>query len=130
MRDEKLGIALVKRACPACGSPEDAEIIMNTRLTKHHANEVESLNGKTIGYLDKPCKSCNDLMSKGFLLIGCVSSLTDDLNNPYRSGHQWVITNEAAKRMFSEETITKGVAFIDVEDAKKLGFPINLQNEN
>jgi hypothetical protein len=130
MKENVLGVALVKRACPACGALEDGEIVMNTVLTKNNADKVNELNGKAIGYMDKPCKNCSELIEKGFLLIGCIESLSDDPTNPYRSGHQWVITNEAAERMFDKEMLKRGVAFIDVEVAKQLGFPIEINNEN
>jgi hypothetical protein len=125
--DNKLGVALVKRACPLCGGTQDAEIVMNTRLTQGAASKVEELHGKTIGMLDGPCDSCKDLMSKGFLLIGVVEAKTEDVKNPYRSGNQWVVSNEAAQRMFPEDYLKKGAAFVDIHDAVKMGLPdVNL----
>ena len=125
MDKKTFGVALVKEACPLCGALQDGPIVMNTRLTEGYAKKVEDLNGKVIGYSDKPCETCADLMTKGFLLIGVDEEKSQgDMENPYRSGHQWVITNEAAERMFDEQARTKGAAYIDIKMASQLGFPI------
>lgn len=123
-----LGIALVKEACPLCGHLEDGPIIMNTRLTEGRAKAVEDLNGKVIGFMEKPCKDCQDLMSKGYLLIGVVEDKSEkDMKNPYRSGNKWVVTHDFADRLFNGEPGTKGAAYIDVQAALKIGLPdVNL----
>lgn len=121
MSDNKLGVALVKEACPLCGKTEDGPIIMNTRLTNKMARKVEELHGQVIGYMDKPCKECQEYMSKGFLLIGVIDEKTEDKTNPYRSGNIWVIKHEAAEKMFNDTS--KGAAFIDVKAAEQIGLP-------
>lgn len=124
-RDE-IGVALVKEACPVCGKLQDGPIVMNTKLSEYRAREVEEMNGKCIGYSKEPCEECKDLMSKGFLVIGYVESKTNFDENPpnfYRSGNQWVVKPESALRMFGEENCKKGVLFLSVEAADKMGFP-------
>ena len=126
MSETKLGVALVKEACPICGKLQDGPIVMNTILSEYRAKQVEEMNGKTIGYSKEPCDECKDLMSKGFLVIGYVESKTDFDEKPinfYRSGNQWVIKPESAVRMFGEEHCQKGVLFLSVEAADKMGFP-------
>lgn len=131
MKDDKtLGVALAKEACPACGALVDGPILMNTKLTKKAAEKTESLHGKVIGYLDKPCDSCQDLMSKGFLLIGVDMDKTDDETNPYRSGHQWVITHEAVEKVFKDVDTKYGFAFISTNVARHAGLPINKIKNN
>lgn len=126
MKDKTLGVALVKEACPLCGRLQDGPILMNTRLTEMLAEAVEDLNGKVIGYSDEPCATCTDLMTQGFLLIGIDEDKSkDDMENPYRSGQQWVISNEAAESMFDATVLTKGAAFIDTKMAEALGFPLS-----
>lgn len=125
MKEEnKLGVALAKEACPACGALVDGPILMNNKLTKKEAEKVEDLHGKVIGYLDEPCDSCQDLMSQGFLLLGVDMSKTTDETNPYRSGHQWVITHEAVDKLFNNINTDLGYAFISTDIAKKIGLPI------
>lgn len=121
MKGNNLGVALCKEACPLCGKLEDGPILLNTRLTPGEAKKVESLHGQTIGYMDKPCSECQDMMSKGFLLIGVDEEKTEDRKNPYRTGHQWVITHEAAKQLFNNSG-DKGVAFLDIKAAKQIGL--------
>jgi len=120
--DIKFPVALAKEACPLCGKLEDGPIIIGTRGVKKSNNELEdSVHGKCIGYMKEPCSECKEMMKQGFLLIGVVGAKTDDIKNPYRSGNIWVVRNEAAKEMFGD--ISKGAAFIDVVEAKNLGFP-------
>lgn len=120
---DTVGVALVKEACPLCGALTDGPIIMNTRLTKHNADNVKAMHGQTIGYSDKPCKECRDIMSKAFLIIGVVEAKTDDYKNPYRSGNKWGVRKEAALEMFGEESYKKGVCFMDVHTADQIGLP-------
>lgn len=112
---------MTKLGCPLCAKPIDGDIIMNTRLTKSMAEKVEELDGQVIGISNEPCDECKDLMSKGFLLIAIDPEKTDDLSNPWRTGRQWFIKNEAAERMFGD--ISKGAGFIPEDIAKEMGFP-------
>lgn len=123
-KEQKLGVALAKEACPACGALVDGPILMNTKLTKKAAEETESLHGKVIGYLEKPCDHCEELMSKGFLLIGVDMEKTEDETNPYRSGHQWVVTEEAVDKIFSDINKDAGYAFISTHIARHIGLPV------
>ena len=127
--EDKLGVALAKEACPLCGASIDGPIFINTKLTVGAANQVKALHGKVIGIAKEPCEKCKEAMTKGFLLVGAVQAKTDNWNNPYRSGNQWIITHEAAARLIpDEEARKKGACFIDVLDAEKLGLPeVNLE---
>jgi len=127
-QDNKVGIALTKEACPACATLVDGPIMMNTKLTDKDAKEVEGLHGKVIGYLDKPCDNCQELMSKGFLLIGVDEDQTEDENNPYRSGNQWVIKEEIADKVFPDVSKELGYAFIGIKVAQAIGLPVKKFN--
>lgn len=123
MKDEStIGVALVKEACPLCGKVEDGPIILNTRLSVKRAKEVEKLHGQVIGYMDKPCKECQEYMTQGILLIGVIEEKTDDEKNPYRSGNIWVMKKEAFQRIFGSIP-EKGAAFLDIKAAKQIGLP-------
>lgn len=127
--DERtLEVALVKEACPLCGALIDGPIVMNTRLTPGEAKKVKALHGQTIGYAPKPCPECQDVMSKAILLIGVVEAKSPDMNNPYRSGNKWGVTEDFIRRTFSppelvEDVIKKRACFFPVEEAEKMGFP-------
>lgn len=124
--EDTFGVALVKEACPLCAKVEDGPIIINQMLTKPAADKVRELHGKTIGMMENPCKECQSMMEKGILLIGVVEELSDDPKNPYRSGNQWVVTEDFIRRTFgdiAEVVIKKGCSFFTVEAAKSLGFP-------
>ena len=123
MKNEILEVALVKEACPLCAALQDGPIVMNTRLTKNEAAKVKELHGKTIGYMDKPCDKCQKMMSVGILLIECDEEKTEDEKNPYRTGRQFVITEEAAQRIFNDDRIIKKRSgFITSEVTTMLGL--------
>ena len=124
--EEKFAVALAKEACPLCGKLSNGPIIMNTRLTRADANKVKEYHNEVIGFTKKPCEECQDMMTKGILLIGVIEAKTDDPKNPYRSGNRWVVRKEFIERIFSRETaekvITKGCCFFSAEAAVQLGF--------
>lgn len=123
-KEKVLGVALVKEACPLCGAAQDGPIVMNTRLGPQRAKDVEELHGKIVGYMDKPCGQCQALLDQGFLLIGVIEEKSDDPKNPWRSGHQWVVTHDYANRLFDGNPPKKGAAFIDIKIAKQIGLPV------
>lgn len=125
MSDDKIGTALMYKLCPLCGNKNKGAVVMNTKLTKKCANEVKSLHNKAVGIANKPCKECQDMMAKGFLLIGANMSKTTDKRNPYRTGHIWVIDSGEAKEIFGEENTKRGASFIELELAEEIGLPIN-----
>lgn len=122
-KEKKIGVALAKEACPSCGKLIDGPIIMNTRLTEHNARKVKELHGKAIEYLEEPCEECQKFMKMGFLIIGVVRSKSGEtIEDIYRSGNRWVIKTEKAHEMFGKEFCSKGLAFLDVNDAISIGL--------
>lgn len=117
---DKLGVALAKEACPLCGKTVDGPILMNKRLTKPEADKVKALHGQVIGFTDEPCAECKELMTKGILLIGIIEAKTDDMRNPYRSGHICVVSPDYIKRICKDENLCneilkKGATFMEKE---------------
>ena len=125
MSKDNIGVALVYELCPLCGNKDEGAVVMNTKLTKKYSDEVKSLHNKSVGIANKPCKECQSMMAKGFLLIGADVSKTTDERNPYRTGHIWVIDSGKAKEIFGEENTKFGASFIELEAAEKIGLPIN-----
>ena len=125
---KQLGVALTKELCPICTKELSGDIIMNTRLTKHNAKEVEKLHNQVIGWSKKPCDDCQEMQKKGFVLIGAVEAKTEDTTNPYRSGNVWCVKEEVADQLFAPHPRPKsGVAFIDVIVADQMKLPgVNL----
>jgi hypothetical protein len=122
--EDQLGIALVKEACRLCGGEVNDAIIMNRKLSKKNAKKVEELHGKVIGYAKEPCKDCKEAMTKGLLMIGVIEEKTEDEDNPWRSGHQWVIKKEKAEELFGENVAVQGAVFVDIKAAKQMGLPV------
>lgn len=125
MSEKHLSTALVKEACPLCGKQVEGPILIDTLLRERPNQKLEDLHGKCIGYKEEPCEECQSNMSKGFMLVGVVESKCGEKvpEDVYRSGNIWVIKEESAKQMFSEEFLKSGAAFIDVNIANDMGFP-------
>lgn len=51
-------VAMTYRMCPICGTKMDGEIIMNSKLTKKAAKQVEELDGKIVGISENVCDKC------------------------------------------------------------------------
>ena len=112
-------VALVKLLCPICGREADNEIIINSKLTKEVANEVEKLNGKAVGWANKCCDECAKHKDEVVYFIGIDSSKSDS-NNFYRTGQIVGIKREAEFLKQFEEYIRElkdGTKFCFIEEA-------------
>lgn len=122
MKENRLGVALVKRACKLCGNAYNAEIILNKLLSVDKAQKVEEMHGKVVGYMDEPCEKCKEYMEIGFLLIEVDEEKSIDHSNPYRTGRIFVITHEAAHRFFDSLKDSDKCAFVTSKAIEKLGI--------
>lgn len=126
MEENKLGIAIVKYVCPICGQiNEDASsIVMNTRLTKADAKKVEEMHNKVVGYSDKPCKECQKILDQdAFFVIGIDLEKSDDMKNPWRTGH--LVGIKKASEFYQhlpEEYKGKNALFMDYREIRQLGM--------
>lgn len=126
MSDSKLGVATVKYACPICGQVKEelSAIVMNTLLTESMAKKVEDMHDQVFGIAEKPCKECQSYIDQGaFFIIGVNSDKTEEMSNPYRSGHLVGIkkTSEFYKNL-PDEYKKKDAAFMDYREMQKLGM--------
>lgn len=124
---DNFGVALVKRRCPICSQDEDAELVMNTLLTKPKAEAVRQMHGKVIGMMDHPCQQCQDYMKLGVILVTVDKEKTTDMRNPYRTGGFFVVTDDMIRNIFRPQSIVdnileKRVSFIEHEAAVKIGL--------
>lgn len=129
--ENKIGVALVKRRCIVCGKDYDAEIVMNTHLIESKAKEVKSLHGEVVGWLDKPCEECQKLMKMGIMVIVYDKDKTSeppDITTIYRTGQQYVLTEDAVKRILEdkpediEEVLRKRIIVIDKDLVEEMGI--------
>lgn len=123
---DKLGVAIVKYICPICGeAKEDLQAIaLNSRLTRADARRVESMHNKVVGFSSEPCKECQSYIDQGaFFVIGIDSERTDDMKNPYRSGHLVGIKKSSEfYQHLPEEYKHKNAVYMDYREMKKLGM--------
>jgi len=124
MNKNNLEVALVKRACPVCGDLFDGELVLNSILTKKNAGEVKDLHGKTIGYLEEPCESCQKYMKQGIIVIGIIEDKTDDKTNPFRSGHFSVVKEGVLEKVFGKENIDSSYRVVFLEE--KIGLDLGI----
>lgn len=126
MEEKKLGTAIVKYVCPICGQiDEDASaIVMNTRLTKADTKKVEEMHNKVVGYSDKPCKECQKILDQdAFFVIGIDLEKSDDMKNPWRTGH--LVGIKKASEFYQhlpEEYKGKDAIFMDYREMEKFGM--------
>lgn len=99
----KIEVAMVHRVCPVCESrvEESSEIVLNSKLSEHYAKKVKDMHNKNIGYSKSICSTCKEKIGDGIYLVGIIENKTEDMHNPYRSGHVLGITLEAFNRTFN-----------------------------
>lgn len=120
-----MGVALTKRLCVICTKEETGEILINTKLSKHNAREVEKMNGQVVGYSEKPCKECREKMEKAFMFVIVDEQKTGaDKNNPWRTGEIYGVDKDLVTKMFNADALKNGFAFIDYKLATDLGLPV------
>lgn len=114
-----LEVAMIK--CYFCG--KDKGLVMNTRLTQKHAEEIKKMHGHAIDY--EPCDECKKLMKEGIMFISVKDG--ESGNNPYRTGKMCVIKDEAVKKFTSPEMFEQvkktRMAFIEDSIWDMLGLP-------
>lgn len=73
---------------------------------------------------DLPCIECQEAMKKGFLCIGVDLMSSESAEKAVRTGHRWIISVEAAKALYNDNTIERGAGLLDIKEAKQLGLPV------
>lgn len=136
-KKEKLGVALVKRACRVCQTTVDAEMVMNTNLTAKNAEKVEEMHGQVVGWIEGDlgmCPECAEQAKDGCFLITVDEEKTgDDVSNPWRTGRIFVIKDEAVKKAFgdrADDIIKHRACFIPDQVAQMFGLPMDYLNHN
>lgn len=128
MGNDNFGVALAKELCWICCKEVSWPIIMNKVLTPWHKKKVEEMNGKVIGFSDKPCEECLWIMKNAFIIIGFDEEKSDLKNLPegfYRTGHiVWVKKDIPLVTEFITEKIPgaleKGFCFMPEETMRQI----------
>lgn len=97
--------------CPLCGKDTNGLALVG-RL-KGDAKAPERMIDRDV------CNECSGHMKLGFLII---ESIEDD-RGTVCTGQRWVISTEAARRIFTEEIVKGGAARITPKDADAMGLP-------
>ena len=140
-KENNLGVALVKRACRVCQQTVDAEILMNTQLTKPRKENIEAMHGKIVGWIDSNplgmCPECMKAAKKGVFLITVDEEKTGaDVGNPWRTGGIFCLKEKAIKEIFGaipeelDRVLEKRAAFIPDKLARMIGLPMDYLDGN
>lgn len=99
--------------CPLCGK-ENGEIYLLGKLKGDaEAPRKACIRGGS------PCDKCSEYMRMGFLIIVCKDGSEKD---PYRTGQIYVVTLDAARRMFPSISENDRAAFVEESAALALGL--------
>lgn len=127
-KEDVIGVALVHYACPICGREidDDSAILMNQKLTKKAAKEVNELNGKCVGFSNKACNECASHKDECIYVIE-INKEQSTSTSPYRTGKYWGVVKNWALFIDHPELILEtdnGVkyCFMTEELTHKLGF--------
>ena len=127
-KEDVIGVALVHYACPICGREidDDSAILMNQKLTKKAAKEVNELNGKCVGFSNKACNECASHKDECIYVIE-INEEQSTSTSPYRTGKYWGVVKNWALFIDHPELILEtdnGVkyCFMTEELTHKLGF--------
>jgi hypothetical protein len=127
-KDDEIGVALIKEACPACTKEMDGPIIMNRMIGNKAANKrVNDMNGKVMQMADHFCNECEGYAKEGIIMITVDPEKTEDMNNPWRTGGFFVLSEDAIKRIFEnypklDEILKKRMTYIEHAAAQHLGL--------
>ncbi len=127
MNESNVGVALVKEVCRCCSKEMEGPIVLNTRLNPSSAKKVEDMHGKVVGFAPEPCDECKGYMEKGVILVSVDEKLTEDMDNPYRTGGFFVLKDEAIERIFNKDMADQIVhktrfGFIEHNTAVEIGL--------
>lgn len=127
-KEDIIGVALVHYACPICGREmdDDSAILMNQKLTKKTAKEVNELNGKCVGFSNKACNECASHKDECIYVIE-INEEQSTFTSPYRTGKYWGVVKNWALFIDHPELILEtdnGVkyCFMTKELTHKFGF--------
>lgn len=129
---DNLAVALTKTQCPYCAEIREGDIVMNTRLTKHCADQVNEVHGKVTSL--ETCSRYQEALDSGAVFLveidpekSVIKSANGDIqriapDGAYRTGRLWAITEVAYKQAFTLAIPPDRMVFIDPEVSEKLGF--------
>lgn len=127
-KEDIIGVALVHYACPICGREidDDSAILMNQKLTKKAAKEVNELNGKCVGFSNKACNECASHKDECIYVIE-INEEQSTSTSPYRTGKYWGVVKDFSLFVEHPEFILEtdnGVkyCFMTEELTHKFGF--------
>ena len=128
-KNNEIGVALVKEACPGCLTEMDGGLIMNRKIGNKAANKrLNDMNGKVVGIADHFCEECEEWSKKGIIIITVDEKKTDDISNPWRTGGFFVLKDDYIKKLMDESpallerTLKHRMCYMPHEVAEGIGL--------
>ncbi len=126
MKEDKQFTAIVYHCCPICGKKDDGEILIHMRF-----GDLSAVDGKNIGYSDKPCSECQKIFDAGAIAL-IVADQEKSGATPeelYRCGAVFGMSEDWVRRCLTgdilESVLKKRVLVMDYKDAKAIGLTVN-----
>lgn len=122
-KDNKF-VALTYKACPCCGKKDDdqSEILIHQRF-----GDLSEIDHKITGF-GNFCKECQEITTKAVACVVVDQSKSEDIQNPYRTGNIFGLSEEWANRALSgkmlADVLRKRMFFMDYKDAIEMGLPV------
>lgn len=123
----KHGVNPSVEICYICG--KDAGVILFGLLK----GDVEAPRKACINKV--PCAECKEWMTKGVICISVNPTLSQDKDDPWRSGGWIVLKDEAVERMFGHnksvlsDVLKHRVMFLEDDAWDELGLPARSPND-
>ena len=126
MLNKELSVAIVNELCPICCKVSHEFLIMNERIGKKYAEEIEKVNGKSIGFSKDACKECLKYKDDAVFCIA-IDANKSTSTDPYRTGQIVGIRKDFQLFIDNPQIILKtnnGVSYCFVEETvgKQIGF--------
>ena len=118
--DEEHGVNPALTKCFFCGGAGNLLLCGNKRKV------YEAAHGKVVDM--EPCGECKSLMKQGIFLIEVDESKSSDPQQPWRTGVQSVIKEEAFKRFPLDQELLEGIlkarmTYVPIDAWDMLGLP-------
>lgn len=117
---------IVNFKCPVCFKAAIEYEMVSRNSTELEYEFMDRMNGKALGFIDRPCDKCQEDLKDGFIIIIYDKARTKDMDDPFRLGIVTIKARDITRlsddvKKEYENNIGK-VTMMDVKEALKLGI--------
>jgi hypothetical protein len=117
------GVDPMLSTCFFCGKDKDEIILTGISGKRMRMAAGAHPDARSLCFNKEPCDECKEFMKQGIILISAKKG--SDSENPYRTGNWCVVTEEAAKKIFGDDSVAlkSRAAFVEDEMWDNMGLP-------